>query len=496
MAVLSEVFVPKETVSDEFATIAKLYVNSGDQVSSGTLLLDLETSKTIVSIESDTEGYVELFCSEGEDVEIGALLLKISDAKEEKQEEVQSEITIENSADVHPIFSKGALKLLDQNGIAPSKFDNHDFVSSDDVLHITASKPKTSNVPKVVKEEKSIVQGVERVKLPRQKMLEIDYLTAVQSSSLTSTVYVKVSVAGLTEFTTENHTYFKYSVAPTLLQIVSNLLEEYKNFNAYYEDGYVNYYDSVNIGYATDGDYGLKVLTTYNTPSLSITELDESLYQLIMSYRQNSLDIKNITNSTFTVTDLSAEGIYMFSPLINQNQSAILGVSSIDPNTEEMILSFTFDHRITAGKEASSFLKKVKMNIEELGVKKTKTTQTPKGESQNTNQKGVSMSEELQMMFQKMQKSLPGLTKNFTALSQDNLVDNAITKVEKKLILISLAVSSQCSWCIDLHVSQAFEIGIEESKIIEAAAQAVIMGGGPKMMYMVEVFEAIEKYKK
>ena len=103
---------------------------------------------------------------------------------------------------------------------------------------------------------------------------------------------------------------------------------------------------------------------------------------------------------------------------------------------------------------------------------------------------------DIQKMFKLMGANLPELTKNFMTMSQGNLKDNAITKEEKKLILLALGVSAQCGWCIDLHVGQALEMGIEESKIIEAAAQAVIMGGGPKMMYMIQVFKAIKNSRK
>lgn len=79
MAVLSEIYVPKEIVNDKFVKIAKLYVKSGDAIKKDDVLVDLETSKTIVSIPAETDGFIDLFCKEGENLEIDSLLMNIVD---------------------------------------------------------------------------------------------------------------------------------------------------------------------------------------------------------------------------------------------------------------------------------------------------------------------------------------------------------------------------------------------------------------------------------
>ena len=80
MAVLLEIYVPKEIVNDKFVKIAKLYFKTGDAIKKGDLLVDLETSKTIVSVEAEIDGFIDIFCTKGEDVKKDSLLMNIVDS--------------------------------------------------------------------------------------------------------------------------------------------------------------------------------------------------------------------------------------------------------------------------------------------------------------------------------------------------------------------------------------------------------------------------------
>jgi len=64
----------------------------------------------------------------------------------------------------------------------------------------------------------------------------------------------------------------------------------------------------------------------------------------------------------------------------------------------------------------------------------------------------------------------------------------------KELIALALAIKSQCSYCIALHVKKSLDMGLSEEEMLEASWVAVLMGGGPSLMYMSQVKEAIEKF--
>lgn len=103
-----------------------------------------------------------------------------------------------------------------------------------------------------------------------------------------------------------------------------------------------------------------------DTGEKSIPDVEAMVFGLIKRYIEKKLSSEDVTGVTFTVTDLSKEGIHFFVPLIPKGQSAILGISAIDEKLQRCILSLSFDHRVTDGKKASEFLRKLKKRVESL----------------------------------------------------------------------------------------------------------------------------------
>lgn len=101
--------------------------------------------------------------------------------------------------------------------------------------------------------------------------------------------------------------------------------------------------------------------------------------------------------------------------------------------------------------------------------------------------------EQTNEMFGKLLKDLPNELSGFINFSQSTKGEGALDKKNKDLVLIALSIASQCSWCIAMHVQAAVESGCSREEIIEAAMLAVVMGGGPKLMYMNVLYEELEK---
>ena len=95
-----------------------------------------------------------------------------------------------------------------------------------------------------------------------------------------------------------------------------------------------------------------------------MTNIESSISNAIDHYLNKSFTPEQLTGSTFTITDLSSFGASAVVPLVNSNQSAILGISSIDKKLNRVNLSLSFDHRVTEGKVASQFLLELKERIE------------------------------------------------------------------------------------------------------------------------------------
>jgi len=374
MKVISEIYVPKETIGDESALVLTLYVKSGDFVEKDDFLVDLESSKAVTTIEAEYDGYVDVYCKEGEEVKINSLLMNIVDKYEKSY--IETNILEENIYKYanNTLFSNKALELVKEHNIHKSKFKDHDFVNESDVLSLLTMKKimtkHTEEIPKVNKSldlsfDKSLV-NMEMVS--KSKKLEIKYLSDVQSGVMNSVLNVAVNINNIEATLIKYMKIFKDSYLPLIVYESSRLLKKYKVFNAYFIDDTIAYYKNINIGIATDIDDGLKVLSLPNSDKLAMYEIEDKLYQLFEKYLDKKLDIKDVSGSTFTITDLSPSGIDFFTPLINTKQSAILGISQVDKKLNRLYLTLVFDHRVTEGKIASEFLVGLKKRVESYGL--------------------------------------------------------------------------------------------------------------------------------
>ncbi len=102
--------------------------------------------------------------------------------------------------------------------------------------------------------------------------------------------------------------------------------------------------------------------------------------------------------------------------------------------------------------------------------------------------------EQSNKMFSRLKRDMPSQLSSFMGFNQKVKNSDTIDTKHKELILVSLSVSTQCAWCIAMHIEGAVKAGATKEEILEAAMLAVVMGGGPKLMYMNIVYEELDKY--
>jgi hypothetical protein len=196
----------------------------------------------------------------------------------------------------------------------------------------------------------------------KSKKREFEYLYSVNSSSVISRLAVSILVSNKEAISKSQH-FIKSTPLPSIVQEVSKLLLKYPNLNSFYLDGQQAFYTKVNIGFALDdGSNGLKVASIIDVDSLTLNSIEENISDLSLKYSNNQLNILELTSATFTITDLFNSNIISFHPLVNNNNSCILGVSSL--HKDEFIIDLSFDHRLTSGKEVSQFLGDLKFRLE------------------------------------------------------------------------------------------------------------------------------------
>jgi len=101
---------------------------------------------------------------------------------------------------------------------------------------------------------------------------------------------------------------------------------------------------------------------------------------------------------------------------------------------------------------------------------------------------------EIKELIGKLQKDVPHQIEAFSKFMTATEKPTVLEIKQTELINVALAISAQCEWCIALHVKGAIDAGATKEEILEAAMQAVLMHGGPALMYMIPVENAIEEF--
>jgi len=428
MALLQEIPVPLLAVNDTILTVAELSFATGTKVKKGDVVMILETSKTTYDVEAEVEGFIQYLCEAGQDYEVNTPIARIyseaAEAVEVKAPVMQSAASgagrgpavsrsgqvpaVSGSGPAHAVsgsgpapvvfgsgrspvparfwegetlFSREAIHLIETAGIERTAFAGKDFVTGEDVRELlSGAVGATGSVAKAgvasggqaslsARRQASEVLPIDPAKVIVEKLAsakkrEIEYLSDVQSTGLTSTINVYIDTEGIFTFINRGLRYLKDSLLPVIIYETGRLLSDYPLLNGYFTGEAAALYKDVNPGFAIDIDKGLKVLKVAGAGQKSIGEIEAEILQLSGQYLDDTLRIDQLTDITFTITDLSSEGVAFFRPLINKMNSSILGISAIDEKLQRCTLSLTFDHRMTEGKLAARFLQELKERLE------------------------------------------------------------------------------------------------------------------------------------
>ncbi len=379
MAVLQEIKVPLISVNDTSLTVVNILFAQADKVKQGDIVLVFETSKTTYDVVAEVDGFIAYQCVLDADYDVNEMVATIFSEKTEVPEKV---VVPEKQHAAHfmeadnlvyaigtwegeTLFSPAAIELMQAEGMSKTLFKGKDFVSKNDVLQKLGITTKVGlQKSEAIKLLPTDTEKVIVKKLTSNKKREIEYLSQVQSTGLTSTVNTVIETEGIFVHINQSLQILKDSLLPVIIYETARLLEKYKELNAYFTGNAIAYYKQVDIGFAIDIDKGLKVLRIPAAAIKSMNELEQDILTLSNKYLDDQLQIEDLTDISFTITDLSAEGVAFFKPLVNMMNSAILAVSSIDTKLNRCMLSVSFDHRVTEGKLVAQFLNELKHRLE------------------------------------------------------------------------------------------------------------------------------------
>lgn len=167
----------------------------------------------------------------------------------------------------------------------------------------------------------------------------------------------------------EKESGLKLTFLHLIIKAVVLALKDYPILNSTFKDGEIRVFKDVNIAVAASTEEGLKVPVVHHAQDKTLAEIASAVQDLSQKARSEKLSIEDVTGGTFTVSNLGAFGVVMFTPILNYPQCAILGVGQladkvivVEGNIEirkVLTLSLTFDHRVTDGVPAAQFLRRL-----------------------------------------------------------------------------------------------------------------------------------------
>jgi pyruvate/2-oxoglutarate dehydrogenase complex dihydrolipoamide acyltransferase (E2) component len=349
-----EITVPKESANDEFAVVVEWKHPSGRAVEEGAAIAVVESSKAVYEVHAPANGFLFYNREVGDKVPFGEPLAYLSRDQKFTFPKVRRYEDVSQAGGA--IFTRKATRLMESRGIDESAFAGWKRVKAEDVLKYIDHQAKPgllSSMAPLVRECRP---------LPASKVFEIESLLKSSGEVIYSNAVRQFPFRKAKEVLSRNAP--AASLGALLVSAAARALPDFEYLNAFYSEDGAQIYRRVNIGVAMNLGKGLKVPVVFDAGRLSLTEVHDAMNELALKYMRGELTVQDMMQGTFTVSDLSSFGISFFTPLVNYQQSAILGICSKDAGSDFFNVILAFDHRLAEGMYAARFLERV----EEIAV--------------------------------------------------------------------------------------------------------------------------------
>ncbi|MFA5992284.1 MAG: 2-oxo acid dehydrogenase subunit E2 [Candidatus Pacearchaeota archaeon] len=364
----TKIFIPKMGANIDYVEIGKIFVKKGDFVKRGQILFEIVTDKATFEIEADQEGLIlALNCKEGDEIRvlenIGFIGLSGEEIPELTKKFEEKEI-VNPVEEIRVKATPIARKLAKERNInLEVAFRGSDkIIQEEDIIYYLN---RLNNETGLIKKEKISIK----------KKKEIENLLWARDCIISSVV-IQVSLEKINKKINEINGDINVSIGDFVSYNAGRIIGNFPKINAFYQSEEINYYSSVNLGMAVSIDDELIVLVIKNADKMSLSEFLSDFKRKIMDLIKKEIKIEDLQGGTFTISDLSSRGVFLFNPVINIKQSAILGICSpIETISRDdsgklfldkkLNLILAFDHRVIDGKYALDFLNELKLALED-----------------------------------------------------------------------------------------------------------------------------------
>jgi 2-oxoglutarate dehydrogenase E2 component (dihydrolipoamide succinyltransferase) len=385
----TELRVPTLGESVAEATVGKWLKKPGDAVAADEPVVELETDKVSVEVPSPASGVLsQIVAQEGETVAVGALIGVVEagaaaaqkTAKAEEPAKASVPLVARAAAAMPPAPS--AQKIMADKGIDPAGIagsGKRGQILKEDVLRAPAA-PAPVQVPRVPVAEADLVRE-ERVRMTRLRQTIARRLKDAQNSAAMLTTFNEVDMTAVMGLRNRYKDLFekkhgvKLGFMGFFTKAVCHALKEIPAVNAEIDGTDIIYKNYCHVGVAVGTDKGLVVPVVRDADRMGIAEIEKEIGRLGKRARDGELEMSDMQGGTFTISNGGVYGSLMSTPILNAPQSGILGMHKIQERPMAvagkveirpmMYLALSYDHRIVDGKEAVTFLVRVKESLED-----------------------------------------------------------------------------------------------------------------------------------
>ena len=391
-----------ESISE--VTLSQWLKADGEYVTIDEPICEFESDKATLEFPAEASGKLIYVAAEEDDLEIGALVAKIDTsvaapaggeapaaptAKVEAPTADVAAIPVAAPATTsyatgHP--SPAAAKMMRESGVdaANVKGTGVDGRITKEDAQKAANNPAPASVAQSISASAAPVAGARttrREKMSRMRRTIATRLVSAKNNTAMLTTFNEVDLSELMAMRKKYQEKFvekhgvKLGFMSLFLKACSNVLLEMPAVNAQLDGNEIIYHDFVDISVAISTPTGLVVPPVKNVESRSFAEIEKEIKVLAGKAREGSLTLDEMKGGTFTVTNGGVFGSLVSTPIINEPQSAILGMHTIkqrpiavDGKVEirpMMWLALSYDHRVIDGSTSVTFLVKVKEQLED-----------------------------------------------------------------------------------------------------------------------------------
>jgi len=396
---MADIRVPTLGESVTEATVGKWFKQPGDVVAVDEPLVELETDKVTLEVPAPAAGVLsEVAVKNGDTVAVGALLGQIKEgpgatpkaappAAKPPETPRQAPAAPQKAAEMPTPPS--VRKMAAESGIDPSKVSGtglHGQVTKGDMLSAierAAAQPTPVPTPVQMRAPSPADDAAreERVHMTRLRQTIARRLKDAQHTAAMLTTFNEVDMSAVMQLRNQYKDLFEKKHGAKLgfmgffVRACIQALKEIPAVNAEIDGTDIVYKNYYHIGIAVGTDKGLVVPVVRDAQTLSLAEVEKTIADFGRRAREGALKIEEMQGGTFTITNGGVYGSLMSTPILNAPQSGILGMHKIQERPvvvagkiearPMMYLALSYDHRIVDGREAVTFLVRVKEGLED-----------------------------------------------------------------------------------------------------------------------------------